>query len=91
MGISVAIGGGITMTVILVVLATLFVMVNQVFVGGISTSQINDLKDSISKTSMDISSIDVCSGNNVGKFGLANTGVAKMSNSTRRVTQSSNT
>lgn len=71
------------MMVILVVLATLFVMVNQVFVGGVSTSQLNDLEDSISKTSMDISSLDACSGSNVAKFGLKNTGNEKMSNSTK--------
>ena len=80
MGLSIAISGGITMMVILLVLATLFIMLNQVFVASISSSQINDLEDSISKTSMDISSLNACSGSVMGKFGLANMGIKKLSN-----------
>jgi len=38
MGLSIAISGGITMMVILMVLATLFIMLNQVFVGGMNKS-----------------------------------------------------
>lgn len=80
MGLSIAISGGITMMVILMVLATLFIMLNQVFVASISSSQINNLEDSISKTSIEISSLNACSGSDVVKFGLANKGIKKLSN-----------
>jgi len=80
MGVSIAISGGITLSMILIVVSVLFLGVDQIFTQTIANSAINEINDSISKTNMKINSVDGCSGSDVVKLGLENRGIEKLSN-----------
>ena len=54
MGLSIAIGGAISMVVVLILLSVLSSGLDQIFTETVTSSAINEVKDSISKTSLKI-------------------------------------
>ena len=76
---SVAIGGTITFMIILVVMAVLMAYMNDLFLESLAKSENNKITNSISKTQLDINSIESCSGNDLVNVHLENTGNEKLS------------
>jgi hypothetical protein len=80
MGLSIAIGGGVTMMALLFIFGILSIMIFQLQVENIASSQAFDNNDEISKTSISISGINSTVGANLVNFTLTNEGSEKLWN-----------
>jgi len=81
MGLSIAVAGAVIMMAFLFSMPALYSGVEQIFSGSVTSSEINEVNDSITKTDFKIRTLDACSGRtpSLVKVGLSNTGNEKLS------------